>query len=166
MARTYETKYEISEEQAAWFRAVKQTRKEKGAPKVLGSMNMGQYQKMFKLARKRTSSSPAGLHYIIWKAMAEYDYLADFQCVMLSLPFIYGFVCKRWLKGIDVMIEKKKGIRWIHTLQMMELLEADFNSALKKFFAKGLKIAAEKMIPWQTNSGAYGRIGHLLTRRR
>ena len=40
-------------------------------------------------------------------AVAECDYLAEFQCVMLSLPFIYGFVCKQWLKDIDVMIEKE-----------------------------------------------------------
>ena len=111
LAGTYETKYKISEEQAAWFRAVKQTEKEKSAPKVMGSMDMGQYQRAFKLSRERTSSSSAGLHYTIWKAMVECDYLAEFQCVMLRFPFIYGFVRKRWLKGIDVMIEKKKGIR-------------------------------------------------------
>ena len=34
------------------------------------------------------------------------------------------------------MIEKKKGVCWIHTLRLIELLESDFNSALKSFFAK------------------------------
>ena len=104
---------------------------------------MGQYQQTFKAARERTSSSPAGLYYTIWKAMAECDYFAEFQCVMLSLPFIYGFVCNRWLKAIDVMIEKKKDIRWIHTLRLIKILEANFNSALKHFFAKDLVTAAE-----------------------
>ena len=75
--------------------------------------------------------------------MAECDYLAEFLAVMLSLPFIYGFVCNRWLRGIDVMIEKKKGVRWIHTLRLIELLEADFNSARRFFFAKEFMTIAE-----------------------
>ena len=66
LAGTYETTYEISEEQAAWFRAVKQTEKEKNAPAVLGSLDMGQYRQTFKAAQDRTSSSPARLHYTIW----------------------------------------------------------------------------------------------------
>ena len=86
---------------------VVQSRRRGGRP-LLGSLDMGQYQQTFKAARERTSSLPAGLHYTIWKAMTECDYLTEFQCVMLSLPFIYGFVWKRWLKGIDVMIEKKE----------------------------------------------------------
>ena len=41
------------------------------------------------------------------------------------------------------MIEKKKGVRWIHTLRLIEILEADFNSALKHFFANDLMTAVE-----------------------
>ena len=91
LARTYEITYEVSEEQAAWLCTVKQTGQEKSAPKVLGSMDMGQFQETFKLAQERRLSLPAGLHYTIWKAMVECNYLVGFQCVMLSVPFIYGF---------------------------------------------------------------------------
>ena len=38
------------------------------------------------------------------------------------------------------MIEKKKGVRQIHTLRLIELLEA---AALNKFFAKNLMTIAE-----------------------
>ena len=41
------------------------------------------------------------------------------------------------------MIEKKKGQQYIHTLRLIEILEADFNSALKHFSAKDLTKAAE-----------------------
>ena len=68
--------------------------------------------------------------------MEEYDYLAEFQPVMLGLPFIKGFVCNCWFKGIDVMIEKKKGVRRIHTLLLVDLLEANLNSALNHFSQK------------------------------
>ena len=63
---------------------------------------------------------------------------------MLSIPFIYGFVCKRWLKGIYVMIKEKR-VKNIHTLRLLELLEAYFNSALNKIFAKDLMLTAEKI---------------------
>ena len=91
LAGAYLDEYFISEEQAAWFRAIKQTRKEKYSPAVFGYMDKTQYQQSFKVTRERTSSLPARLHYTIWKAIAECDYLAEFQCVMLSLSFIYGF---------------------------------------------------------------------------
>ena len=42
-----------------------------------------------------------------------------------------------------VSTRKKKGIRWIHTLRLIELLEANFNSALENFFAKDPMIASE-----------------------
>ena len=123
---------------------------------------MGQYQQTFKGARERTSSSPAGLHYTIWKAMAECDYLAEFQCVIPSLPFIYEFVCKRWLKGIGVIIEKKKGQLYIHTLRLINILKTDFNSVFKYFFAKDLMKAAEtKNTLANEQWGAIERIGYL-----
>ena len=50
LAGTYQTTYSISEEQAAWFRGIKQTRKEKNSPIVLGYMDMGQYQQIFRFA--------------------------------------------------------------------------------------------------------------------
>ena len=76
--------------------------------------------------------------------MAESDELSEFLCIMISLPFVYGFACKRWLRAIDVMLEKKKGVRKIHMLRIIGLLEADFNSALKYFFAKKMMQRAEE----------------------
>ena len=60
--------------------------------------------------------STAGLHYTPQKAMAEDDGLAEVLCVMMSLLFIHGVVCERWLREIDVMLKKKKGVQKIHTL--------------------------------------------------
>jgi hypothetical protein len=48
---------------------------------------------------------------------------------MMSLPFEYGFVKERWTNLIDVMLEKKTGQRKIHMLQIIALLEADWNTA-------------------------------------
>ena len=94
--------------------------------------------------------------------MAECDYLAEFQCVIPSLPFIYEFVCKRWLKGIGVIIEKKKGQLYIHTLRLINILETDFNSVFNYFFAKDLMKAAETKNTLSNKQwGAIERIGYL-----
>ena len=76
--------------------------------------------------------------------------MSEYLCVMMSLPFVYGFVNKRWLKMIDVMLEKKKGMRHIHMLRIIGLLEADFNTALK-IYARRLmeKAKANRMIDKQ-----------------
>jgi hypothetical protein len=84
---------------------------------------------MFKKAREKTSSG-GQVHYTLWKALAEQDDFAEFLCVMMSLPFMYGFVNQRWLHKIDVMLEKQKGVQMIHLLCIIGLLEADFNTAL------------------------------------
>jgi len=144
LAGRFETEHEVPEEMAGWIKAVKQTDKEKATPKVVGVMTKEQFQYVFKIANEKTSSSPSGMHYTMWKAMATSDYCAEFLCIMISLPFVYGFPNDRWLREIDVMLEKKKGVRKIHLLRIIGLLEADFNTALKFFFANKMMIIAEE----------------------
>ena len=69
---------------------------------------------------------------------------------MMSLPFKYGFVNERWCKAKDVMLEKKLGVRKIHQVRIMGLLEDDFNTSLKLIFAKKMMRNAE-------NSGISGK---------
>ena len=144
LAGRFETEHEVPEEMAGWIKAVKQTDKEKATPKVVGVMTKEQFQYAFKIANEKTSSSPSGVHYTMWKAMAASDYCAEFLCIMISLPFVYGFPNDRWLREIDVMLEKKKGVRKIHLLRIIGLLEADFNTALKFFFANKMIIIAKE----------------------
>ena len=73
-----------------------------------------------------TTSLPSGLHYLIWKVLTREDDLAKWQSVRMSLPFMYAFAHQRWAKLIDVMLEKKHGVRKIHLLCIIGILEADF----------------------------------------
>jgi len=49
----------------------------------------------------------------------------------MSLPFMYGFVNVRQKQIIDVMLEKKEGVRNMHLLRIIGILDADFNTALR-----------------------------------
>ena len=67
----------------------------------------------------------------------------EFLCIMISMPFMYGFVNDRCLREIDVMLEKNKGVRTIHLLWIIGLLEADFNTVLNFLFANQMMIIVE-----------------------
>ena len=102
-------------------------------PKVVRVMTKEQFHHSFKIASEKTSSSSAGMHSTIWKAMPASDYCAEFMCIIISLPFMYGFANARWLQGIEMMLEKEKGVKKNHLPRIIELLEVDFNTALNFF---------------------------------
>ena len=127
----------------AWLSALKQTASKMKLPRITGAISVTAYQSAFKAVNERTTSSPTGLHYSIWKTVAAEKDLAEWLSVMMSLPFMYGFVNQRWVTMIDTMLEKKPGVRKIHLLRIIGILEADFNTALKILFARQLMRAAE-----------------------
>jgi hypothetical protein len=128
---------------AAWLTALKQTPEEASLPPIVGEITTAAFQEAFKRVGERTSS--AGIHYTIWKCLAWDDECAELMSRMMSLPFRHGFLNERWTRSIDVMLEKKKGVRRIHMLRIIALLEADFNTALKILFAKRLMDNAESV---------------------
>ena len=139
LANTIETTPEVVD----WFEAIKRP-PTPVIETVVGIIDKESYQDMFKNATEKTSSG-GEIHYTLWKALAEQDDFAEFLCVMISLPFMYGFANPRWSNEVDVMLEKKPGVRKIHLLRIIGLLEADFNTALKYFFAKRMMTNAEQI---------------------
>ena len=101
------TDIETPPEVIDWFWAI--ARPNKAVNPVTGVITKEAYQDMFKAATEKTSSG-GRVHYTLWKALAEQDDFAEFLCVMMSLPFIYGFANNRWTNEIDVMLEKKAGV--------------------------------------------------------
>ena len=100
----------------AWISSMKRTPAESALPKVTGYISREQFQSAFKKTKEFTSSSPSGAHYTLWKSIANDNDLAEFLCMMMSLPFMYGFTNERWTNCVDVMLEKSKGERKIHQL--------------------------------------------------
>ena len=143
---------EISPEHAtdeyiqAWLSALQQTATktdEMNLPKIDGFISPEKFQAAFKAVKERTTSSPSGLHYTLWKVLAA-D-LASWLSLLMSLPFMYGFAHQRWATMADVMLEKKKNVRKIHQLRIIGILEADFNTALKIIFGRELMTRAESV---------------------
>ena len=65
--------------------------------------------------------------------------------IMMSPPFHHGFVHQRWTTVINVMLEKKKDVWKFYQLQIIGILEADFNTALKFLFAETIMANAKNV---------------------
>ena len=130
---SFDTTYELSPEITQFFAALKQTPQEKTLRPILGTITSDQFQQMFKRAREKTSSDTRTLNYSLWKCIARSDFISGFAATLLSLPFSYGFVNTHWTHMSDFMLEKKPGIRQIHTLRIIGKVAAEFNTCLKFF---------------------------------
>ena len=127
-----------------WRRYMVMTPRERKLEPVSAEISPDTFAAVFKEANERTSSSPEGLHYTLWKAIAEKEEFCKYMSVMMYLPFKYGFSVKRWQRAIDVMLEKQEGIRKIHLMRIIGLVEADTNCALKILYSDRLMKNAEQ----------------------
>jgi hypothetical protein len=134
----------VDEAIRSWILALKQTETERRLPPITGKITAEEFRAAFAKVKERTSSSPSGIHYTIWKCLARDEEVSEWMALMMSMPFEFGFVNERWTKVIDVMLEKKRGVRKIHMLRIIALLEADFNTALKILFAGKMMFNAEE----------------------
>ena len=108
---------------------------------------------MFKAAREKTSSDMRTLNYSLWKSIATSDVLSSFAAILLSLPFMYGFVNDHWTHMSDYMLEKKPGQRHIHTLRIIGKVAAEFNTCLKFFIGKQAMYNFEDSSPCDEQHG-------------
>ena len=130
------TEYEVTREMAAYFQALRCTSADHGLRPVLGTISSEEFQEMFKCAKERTSSDSRTPNYTIWKCLAKSDKISGFASVLLSLPFVYGFPNDHWTHMTDFMLEKKPGVRHLHTLRIIGKLPAEFNTCLKLIIGK------------------------------
>ena len=112
------------------------------------------FRSAVKGADENTSASPSGFGYVVWKACGLSPTASTVHIIMISLPFQHGFSPSRWRQCLEVMLEKDAGNPLIHRLQIIVLLEANFNIALRIIWMRRLFPAAEKMgfVPEQWGS--------------
>ncbi len=125
----------LTPEMTAFFSAL-QTDPHSNLPLIDGTLTTEDVQSMFKRAKERTSSDSSTLNYTIWKCLATDDVIAGIMSVLFSLPFLYGFVNRHWTSMTDFMLEKKPGVRHIHSLRIIGKVAAEFNTILKFLIGK------------------------------
>ena len=74
---------------------------------------------MFKVAREATSPDSQSPDYTLWKSVAKSDYLLSIMSVLLSLPFVCGFVNTKWVNMTDFIQRKQPGRDETHLIQII-----------------------------------------------
>jgi hypothetical protein len=98
----------------------------------ISDLTPSQYAASWKKVKEKTSAGPSGLTIPHMKAHGSSEYITAINTIMANLPFRFGFSPQRWQKGLDVMLEKKPGVRQLPTLRAILLYEADFNQNNKR----------------------------------
>ena len=107
------------------------------------------FQNYWQVVDEQTSSSISSATFSHYKAAA-------FHCMLLAMHAAYMGACakkgiplSRWGVGLTVLLEKIIGNNFVHKLQAICLLEADFNWINKIIYARRMTGVAlsRKMIP-------------------
>jgi hypothetical protein len=93
--------------------------------------------------QERTSAGISGLTIPQMKAHLRDEHNVQVDTIFARIPYHYGFSPDRWRIGIDVMLEKKKGVYNIDKLRAILLYEADFNQNNKKLGRQMLAMAEQ-----------------------
>ena len=99
---------------------------------------------MFNATDELTASSPSGRHYGLYKAVTNCPQIMSLLHVLVSTPFKHGFILHRWRYTTQIMIKKKEQ-PWSDRLRIIELFEADYNTAIK--------IYMRRLMWYQINNG-------------
>ena len=79
---------------------------------------------------------------------------------------MYGFANKHWQQAINAMLEKITGVRHIHLLRIVGLVEPDYNCGLKILYADRLmKNAEETGLPTYQWGGCANRSAQVCANR-
>jgi hypothetical protein len=91
--------------------------------------------------REKTSAGISGLTIPQMKAHTTDDLTLQIDTICARIPYQWGFSPSRWCRGIDVMLEKKKGVYNVDKLRAILLYEADSNQNNKKLGRDMLAVA-------------------------
>jgi Reverse transcriptase (RNA-dependent DNA polymerase) len=135
--------FEINTAIQACIQTMKFAPGEDGTSPVDSRITIKDFQHGFKSIPERISSSPSGRHIGHYKAILTDMELCEIMSTLSSLPFEYGFSLQRWERVIQVVLEKVRGTPRIDKIRIIQLVEIDFNQALKKIFGHRLVRHAE-----------------------
>lgn len=102
----------------------------------------------FRKWKETTSTSPSNNHLGLWRAMT-YPTITEEETEvinrmwiahseLINFSFSTGRPLHRWGKIVNIMIEKIPGQPYLHKLRVIQIMEADYNLALKSVFGRQL----------------------------
>ena len=81
-----------------------------------------------------------------YKVATHNTMLSEILALQISIPFRWGISLPRWERSLHIMIEKVKDIKDITQMRIIQLMEADYNAALKIIMRRTINNAIQKNI--------------------
>ena len=94
---------------------------------IATTISTADFQQYWRRVNERTSSSFSGITFSHYKAVASHTMLSAMHAAYLTSCARRGIPLARWGIGLTVLLEKIVGNIFVHKLQAICLLEADFN---------------------------------------
>lgn len=135
-----------------------------------GQVTAEEVRNKLKRWKESTSTSPSGLHlghyHCLWRdpqmdpAKENRQDVIDHQVVLLNClvgllnyALKFGYTYTRWLKVVNVMLQKDSGNPRIHRLRVIHIYEADYNLLLALKWRQAIHHAEDNLL---LNDGLYG----------
>ena len=94
------------------------------------------HQEGWAQVKEMTSSRLPGITFEHFKAGIQDPLIAEFEALMMSIPYETGISPRWWHQGTNVMLEKQRGNSLIDKLRAILLYEADFNQNKQEAWAR------------------------------
>jgi hypothetical protein len=91
-------------------------------PEIDVSILCDTWQSYWKRAKEKTSSPMSGLHFGHYKAAVDSNYISEIHSSITETAFAWGCSIPRWQQGLQVMLEKKPGVRNVEKLRAILLM--------------------------------------------
>ncbi len=106
-------------------------------------MTEEEYRYGWQQARESTASSYSKIHFGHYKASSRSTKQLALDFILANFPYRTAYTPRRWLHGINVMLEKMQGNFHVNKLRIILLYEADFNQN-NKFMGRDMMKCAEE----------------------
>lgn len=121
-------------------------------------ISLEEYRDFWKQKRESTVTSPYGLHIGHYRSVLgmEYNDILEVHHHLLMMPFRTAMIPERWLRTVQILLEKDCGSPWSHRLRIIELFDSQVNAGLQLIFGKRMVENALKR--GEIHPSAYGSV--------
>jgi hypothetical protein len=112
-------------------------------PPVKSTVTFADQRHAWKIQKETTAAEPTGLSFSHYKAAATDNILCEFDAILRSLPYQFGFPPQLWQNILDVEILKKAIVFDIEKMRTITLMNAEFNMNNKQL-GRDMMRTAEK----------------------
>jgi hypothetical protein len=108
-----------------------------------------QLKRYWKAVNEETSLSESGLHFGHYIVGSTSDLITHYHAAWVSVVIAHAIQLERWSRGLSVMLEKTLGVTLVTKLQVILLMEADFNATNKIIYGNRMmaKVRGYNLMP-------------------